>query len=153
MQLLLLLAIMVTQHPQSSEPYFKYRYEDSSVPPPYHRSYEIIVRPGRVKFAVDSYGDILFEEEITISKEQLMLFENGLKKFKVKLVKEKQSQGCTGGTSQYFEGRFSNGTTLKGYEYLCGGKSYGTIQGDTEGVKKYFQQMVPEFAEKMKKLN
>ncbi len=150
---MLLLVLMVTQHHQSTEPYFKYRYVDSSVPPPYHRSYEIVVKPGKVKFVVDSYGDILFEEEISISKEQLILFENGLKKFKVKLVKEKQLQGCTGGISQYFEGRFGNGTILKGYEYLCGGKSYGTIQGDTEGVKKYFQQLVPDLAEKMKKLN
>lgn len=153
MHLLLFIVLMVTQHHQSTEPYFKYRYEDSSVPPPYHRSYEIIVRPGKVKFAVDSYGDILFEEEITISNEQLILFENGLKKFKVKIVKEKLSEGCTGGTSNRFEGRFSNGTTIKGYEYQCGGKSYGTIQGNTEEIKKYFQQLVPDFAEKMKKLN
>ncbi len=47
-------------------PSVEYRFFDSSVPPPYHRSYTLIVRPGEARVIVDSYGDVLHDERIPI---------------------------------------------------------------------------------------
>lgn len=47
-------------------PLVEYRFFDSSVPPPYHRSYTLLVRPAEARVIVDSYGDILHDERIAI---------------------------------------------------------------------------------------
>lgn len=36
-----------------------YRYQDASVPPPYHRSFEIRIDTEKITLVVDSYGSIL----------------------------------------------------------------------------------------------
>jgi len=38
-----------------------YRYQDASVPPEYHRSYDVIVGDGEARVVVDSYGDVLHD--------------------------------------------------------------------------------------------
>jgi len=40
----------------------EYRFNDSSVPPEYHRSYTVSARSGQASIVVDSYGDIVHEE-------------------------------------------------------------------------------------------
>lgn len=39
-----------------------YAFLDASVPPPYHRSYELTVRADESRIVVDSYGDVLADE-------------------------------------------------------------------------------------------
>ena len=40
----------------------EYHYQDSSVPPEYHRSYTLTVTQGEADLVVDSYGDVLHDE-------------------------------------------------------------------------------------------
>lgn len=40
-------------------PAVEYRFFDSSVPPPFHRSFTLEVRPDSARLVVDSYGDVL----------------------------------------------------------------------------------------------
>ncbi len=47
-------------------PLVEYRFFDSSVPPPFHRSYTLLVRPGDARVIVDSYGDVVHDERVTI---------------------------------------------------------------------------------------
>jgi hypothetical protein len=39
------------------------RFTDASVPPEYHRSYTISAEPGRVDIEVDSYGDVIAQQQ------------------------------------------------------------------------------------------
>ena len=47
-------------------PLVEYRFFDASVPPPFHRSYTLVVRPGEARVIVDSYGDVLHDERLVI---------------------------------------------------------------------------------------
>lgn len=47
-------------------PSVEYRFHDSSVPPPYHRSYTLLVLPDAARVVVDSYGDVLHDVRIDI---------------------------------------------------------------------------------------
>ncbi len=47
-------------------PLVEYRFFDSSVPPPFHRSYTLVVRPGEARVVVDSYGDVLHDERVPL---------------------------------------------------------------------------------------
>jgi len=40
----------------------EYRFNDSSLPPEYHRSYTVTADEGQVHIVVDSYGDVLHDE-------------------------------------------------------------------------------------------
>jgi hypothetical protein len=55
-----------------------YRFEDSSVPPEYHRSYTITLTPERVNIVVDSYGDFIAQKEYKIRKKQFINIVNSL---------------------------------------------------------------------------
>jgi hypothetical protein len=47
-------------------PSVEYHFHDSSVPPPYHRSYTLLVVPGAARVIVDSYGDVLHDERLDL---------------------------------------------------------------------------------------
>ena len=49
----------------------EYRYGDSSVPPPYHRSYSIVVTSDSVSTVVDSYGDVVAQKQRTLQEGEL----------------------------------------------------------------------------------
>lgn len=129
---------------------FKYRFQDSSVPPPHHRSYEIIVKPGQVSFVVDSYGDILLSDKTEIDQDRYNEFVKSLKKIKPVMLKEaNDSKGCTGGTTDIVDLHFEGDDVIKGSIYHCGGNNYGSIRGDMGKIKELFRSMVPDIGKKM----
>src|SRR5687767_2926552 len=129
---------------------FMYHFYDASVPPQYHRSYEIDIEDTVIKFIVDSYGDVLLEESFSISRKQLEDFKISLKKLKVKKQKPNVDRaGCTGGTSEAF---FFYYNDEQKYDYniaQCGGKYYGNMKADLDAVRSLFRNMVPDFTKKL----
>ena len=76
----------------------EYHYQDSSVPPEYHRSYTLTVTQGEADLVVDSYGDVLHDETAPIDEaawEDLLaaVSEDGLSGGGA-------ADGCSGGTGR-----------------------------------------------------
>lgn len=134
---------------QSTGYRYSYRFTDSSVPPDYHRSYEIIVENGEIRFAVDSYGDVLFSETIAINQDQMNDFITNLKACKLANKAETKDDGCTGGTGVSFSIQSSEMKPLDGFEYYCGAKSYGNLNGKVDEAVRAFKKLIPDFATKL----
>ena len=136
---------------QTNTAVFVYRFTDSSVPPPYHRSYSIDVSESTVHLTIDSYGDILLDETYTILPEQYNDFIKKLIALKLKNKPENiDTHGCSGGTEDSFTIKFPDSKkTMAGSVYHCGGKDYGNLKGKIADAKDLFKSMVPDFAGKM----
>ncbi|MCB9032388.1 MAG: hypothetical protein H6553_00965 [Chitinophagales bacterium] len=48
----------------------EYRYDDSSIPPEYHRSYIISVTSNKAQIVIDVYGDIILDTNFVIDTNQ-----------------------------------------------------------------------------------
>ncbi len=111
-----------------------YQFRDASVPPPYHRSYTLVINKDTALLSVDSYGNILAEKTYEMPKDGLKKIGEAIVKHKIALRKEKkENKGCTGGTSRIIsyscKGEKEN---FSGSAYYCGGDQYGTLSGDID---------------------
>lgn len=80
------------------------RFRDASVPPQHHRSYELTVVGGEAHVVVDSYGDVLHDETVTIADDVWARFVSGLDE-QVDDIGETETTAddCVGGTSMSVE--------------------------------------------------
>jgi hypothetical protein len=124
---------------------FKWSFTDSSVPPPYHRSYDLIFREDSFSVQIHSYGDVLFERR---EKFDMPDFQQLLDSFHIKkLVHQVDKKGCTGGVSYSMEILRENEPSEKRYVYLCGGMKEGDLGGDVEKFDQYLKtQILPQFS-------
>lgn len=99
-----------------------YEFTDSSVPPPFHRSFVLTVSQTTARIVVDSYGDQLADESADVPAatwDALAASYADLESLEV----VEPAQGCTGGTG------FSvtvtvDGTVLRDLSgYVCGGEN------------------------------
>lgn len=74
-----------------------YQFLDSSVPPRYHRSYELRVTSSESRIVVDSYGDILADQSMPTDPEVWREL-GGTIDHVTGLRAEPAAEGCTGGT-------------------------------------------------------
>ena len=120
----------------------EYRYGDSSLPPDYHRSYTISIDENLKTITIDSYGKILLKKEYPNTAADFKAFVETLSKQGIYKHKEKNSMGCTGGTSESI--RLFNGTDslFDAYVYHCDGEN-GTLHLP-EGVSDLFTDQIPE---------
>ncbi len=125
----------------------EFRFQDSSVPPQYHRSYDITLTDDGIKIVVDSYGDILNEKSFSLSKDTVNNFFDNLDKYNFTVVDSDTSDiECTGGTSKSLKIYDENGlVTLEGYSSSCGDEDTGTLQGDIDGLANDLQELIPNF--------
>lgn len=121
-----------------------YHYRDASVPPQYHRSYEITASPGQVKITVDSYGDILAEKNYTLSDEQYDNVVNSLNKIEIGKAEFTEDNGCTGGTSETISFSEGRDEIISGTIYHCGGKDTGNLKGDIQAFADDVKKLVPD---------
>ena len=128
---------------------FIYDFTDSSVPPEYHRSFSIKVMPGRVYLKVHSYGDLLLSDTTSLSDEAYAAFSKSISDLNIRSTKEKDNDGCTGGTTDELDLYSGTSQQVKGHLYNCGGKIYGTLEGDVEAAKKLFLNAVPDIDKKI----
>lgn len=135
---------------QTTNSAFAFKFTDSSVPPPYHRSYTIVVDNANVHLTINSYGDILLDENYTINTDQYNSFTIKLNSLGLKKKPTTKDNGCTGGTTDSFDFKIAEkNKTINGYVYHCGGKDYGDLKGKIADAKDLFKSMVPNFAGKM----
>jgi len=122
-----------------------YRYDDSSVPPKYHRSYKIETIDNKIIIVVDSYGQILAQEEFPITATQFSELVVYLNEKRVHNTKNTESMGCTGGTGENIVFFAGAKVVFKGSVYHCGGKDYGDMVGDIEVFAQKIKSFIPEF--------
>lgn len=74
-----------------------YAFLDSSVPPPYHRSFELTVRADDSRIVVDSYGDVLAQERVATDPTVWSTLGATIEEV-TSLSAQTPAEGCTGGT-------------------------------------------------------
>lgn len=126
-----------------------YNYGDSSVPPQYHRSYEIIATNDKISIVVDSYGEVLSEKSYELDEKKFNMlkekfFESGIKN----IEDTTDSGGCTGGTTESIKILGTADSILfEGNVYHCGEGNYGSLEGDMAGFSSSLISLIPEFEE------
>lgn len=113
-----------------------YHFQDSSVPPQYHRSFTTTVTPSEIKKVVDSYGDIISEQANAITEEQFrgLLASVGTLGIREAAEDDERDSGCTGGTSDSLALYVGDDAILKGYASRCAGDVTGSLRGDVKQV-------------------
>lgn len=75
-----------------------YEFRDSSVPPPYHRSYVLTFDRDNARIVVDSYGDVLADRAASMTDDAWEAVSRSYPDIRGVSVRDPE-QGCTGGTS------------------------------------------------------
>jgi len=121
-----------------------YHFGDSSVPPPYHRSYTVEIDKDSLSIVVDSYGSILAERSYQLDSLQFDSIVANIDKYQIENQKQVKNKGCTGGTSEsisYFSG---DEKLFSGYVYHCGGKDFGDMKGEVREFAREIKILIPE---------
>lgn len=79
------------------------RFNDSSVPPPYHRSWEVTVEPDEVSMVVTSYSNELARRAVPLSADDRAEFLAGLPDALDEIGTDDVGEVCPGGTSTELE--------------------------------------------------
>lgn len=126
-----------------------YEFFDSSVPPEYHRSYEISVNSDEVHLVVDTYGDILVDEVYPLSANQFDQLLVLINEARIRKCAIPDSEPCSGGTAEKLtidEG--SKKTEL--YLDHCGDvQEYPEGCGDVRAIIDLIKSFVPDLSEKL----
>ena len=120
----------------------KYSFGDATVPPEYHRSYTIKVIADNVSIIVDSYGDILTDEEYDITSEQFIDIKNS---FDINMIKNCTlgNDMCCGGTSETVSCRDGENEIFFGSVYHCGGEDTGNLCGNITNFANDVKNLIP----------
>ena len=135
--------VLVTPSLISNTTQVEYRYGDSSLPPDYHRSYTIVITAEKMNISIDSYGKVLLTKEYPNNAANFQtllgsLAQKGIKKHQDK----KESEACTGGTSETLR-LYKNGAAyFDGYVYHCDGEN-GTLSMPY-GTAELIKSQIPE---------
>ena len=131
--------------------YLVFEFHDSSVPPPYHRSYSLEFKDDRVKIVVDSYGDILTDTLVVLGEDKVDKALGYVNQFGVKSkIKNEEDEGCTGGTGISVSYGFDDETHCSGYVYFCAGEQFGDLSGELEELKYALKELIPNFSQYLK---
>lgn len=109
-----------------------YTFRDSSVPPPYHRSFVLTFDRAQARIVVDSYGDVLADRTAPMTADawaQVSETFAGLRD----IVIVEPAQGCVGGTSFVLAVSGSTAFDLSGTQ--CGGANSNAAERLTEWVR------------------
>lgn len=125
-----------------------YEFYDSSVPPEYHRSYEIelFVEEGSVSVNVHSYGDILHNESFDYSNGQESTLFDLLNKIDP-AFKIEEGNSCSGGTGEMLRIAMKDGTSHSMYIDHCDHDDFPKSCGDVKAVINHLKEMIPNLDE------
>lgn len=131
--------------------YLVFEFHDSSVPPPYHRSYSLKFKDESVQIVVDSYGEIMTDTVLNIGKDIVDQAFELVKKCKIRSKSTKEeSDGCTGGTGVSVNYGVEDKINCKGYVYFCAGEQFGDLSGDLNSLKYGLKELIPNFSRYLK---
>jgi hypothetical protein len=119
-----------------------YRYGDASVAPDYHRSYTITITDSTKTIVIDSYGDVLLVRQYSNTTSDFQAFKKKLAEKGIEKRMEKDSYGCSGGTTETVRLYKGDAMFFDAYVYHCSGES-GTLfmPGGTADV---IRNQIPE---------
>jgi len=120
-----------------------YHFGDASVPPKYHRSYTVTVTADSVNIVVDSYGDILADEEYEITTKQFDDIQRSLERNNIRNCTLGSDEGCTGGTSESISYVNNKNEIFSGSVYHCGGNDTGNLCGNIGSFADDVKKLVP----------
>ncbi|MCK5037121.1 MAG: hypothetical protein KAS73_14590 [Candidatus Sabulitectum sp.] len=115
-----------------------YKFGDSSVPPPYHRSFVISV--------TGENATVVVEESYPITQKQFNLVLKALTAADMSTVQEGESPDCTGGTTETVSVYINAERVLHGWVYHCGGESFCTLLGDVNTIAEAVCDLIPDLA-------
>lgn len=119
-------------------------YDDASVPPDDHRSYTMIINPEKLFFEVDSYGDLIRKDSISITKNKWTQIQQAFIDSQIDNIAEKENpEGCTGGNGNQVYVLMGTKALFSGNQYRCGGFNEGNLTGDLDGFEKVIRQDLP----------
>lgn len=97
-----------------------FRFRDSSVPPPYHRSYVLTITKATTSIVVKDYSDVLAERSIATTAEAWDAITLGYAPM-TELTPETPARGCTGGTGVGLRVTSAGQVILSLDAEVCGG--------------------------------
>jgi len=128
-----------------------YRFQDSSVPPRYHRSYTLTFDRQQAHIVVDSYGDILADQTVEMDPAAWEQVTSSLDTVGNLQVQE-PAQGCTGGTGFVVQVDRGGSKLVDIDGYACGGvnsqasEQVSTWVGPVRSLFPSMDQLAPEGA-------
>ncbi len=129
-----------------------YKFQDSSVPPEYHRSYTINVTKSKANIVVDSYGDIISKKDVELKEGQFEEVLEAVKSSEIKISSSKSNDhGCSGGTSEYLDIFVDKKKIIDGGVYHCGKEDYGNMSGDLDILSDKLKSLFPDFQKLLKR--
>jgi hypothetical protein len=120
-----------------------FHFQDSSVPPPHHRSVTVKVSLRSVDYVVDSYGDIVAEAHAPGSQATLDQAIAAYEAAGFALTPPSTEPGCTGGTSRSVKVEQGSLIVFAGTLSSCGGSEKG-LEGDMDGFAKAMKALAPK---------
>lgn len=129
----------------------QYSYQDESLPPPYHRSYTVVITDSLLQVTVDSYGIIISDSTFSCTKEKLGNIIQLLDSGKVRNRKEKENDGCTGGNGESIFCKSRGKMVFSGNIEHCGGKDFGNMQGELSPAVEALLALIPDFKRLLKR--
>ncbi len=124
-----------------------YAFGDASVPPEYHRSYTITVTTDTARVVIDSYGDVLADEQYEITEAQFGNIRNSLETNDIRHCTLDENEGCAGGTSEGISYSDEDTELFSGTVYHCAGVDSGNLCGDVASFADDVKGLVPDFEE------
>ena len=121
-----------------------FSFHDSSVPPPYHRSWVVTITPSAIRKVVDSYGDVISDSASALTAAQFAEIAQALSTsgLRVTPAVADPSPECTGGTGHSL--RVTRGAAVEeGHVSHCGGDHSGTLTGDASGFTSAIAPFLP----------
>ena len=110
-----------------------YEFHDSSVPPPYHRSYVLTFDHDTARIVVDSYGDVLADRTAPMTENAWSQVAQSFPEVQGLTVVEPE-QGCTGGTSFAVSVADGGASSFSLHGSACGGVNLDTAERLTTWV-------------------
>ena len=120
-------------------------FNGSSVPPPYHRSYETHIKENAISLKITCYDDVLYEGKFPFNKSSYDNLLNVIRNLDIKSIPEERS-GATGGETLTLALHKGNEEYFSCHIY---GSEFQIIEGTTDAnlyiVKKEIENCIPNF--------
>lgn len=123
-----------------------YNFHDSSVPPEYHRSYEISMTKKSVSIIVDSYGDTLSAKSIELKTGQFDEFIEQINAAELTHSNPKNDLACSGSTAESLK-IYTDKLLLNTYLDHCQVDEFPAQSGDVRSVINELKAFFPDLDE------
>jgi hypothetical protein len=130
-----------------------YSFQDSSVPPDYHRSYTATLTPVKAHLVVDSYGRLINDVSEPLSQARFNELATHLEKLEIhsRLAASPQ-EPCVGGQASRLTVYSGSKILLEGDFKECNGQIQSNLAGDLNVFFKKIKDCFLHFEELLKKV-